>query len=144
MEHGRHYKIIENLVAHGRHCLPSSPKFSMTLYCLPCFFTNDVIDLLPYQLQNYQMFYSARWQNVIPARSLWHQCDVIVAMMIDHDAVMTSFVKEHGRQCMPCSIQFSMTTETVSFFKENLRFSQTNNFLKSFNSCFISSRSLNR
>ena len=25
------YKVIENLVEHGRHCLPCSTKFSMTL-----------------------------------------------------------------------------------------------------------------
>ena len=31
----------------GRHCLPCSTKFSRTLYCLPCFYANDVIDLLP-------------------------------------------------------------------------------------------------
>ena len=31
-------------------------KFSMTLYCLPCFYNSDIIDLLPQQLRNYQMF----------------------------------------------------------------------------------------
>ena len=41
------YKVIENLVEHGRYCLPCSTKFSMTLYCLTCFYTNSVIDLLP-------------------------------------------------------------------------------------------------
>ena len=33
------YKVNENLVEHA--------KFSMILYCLPCFYSNDVIDLLP-------------------------------------------------------------------------------------------------
>ena len=37
------YKVIENMMEY----LPCSTKFSMTLYWLPCFYTNDVIDLLP-------------------------------------------------------------------------------------------------
>ena len=43
------YKVIENLVEHGRHfvCLSFSTKFSETLYCLPCLYTNDIINLLP-------------------------------------------------------------------------------------------------
>ena len=41
------HKVIENLVEHGRQCLSCSTKFSMTLYCLPCFYTYEVIDLLP-------------------------------------------------------------------------------------------------
>ena len=40
------YKVIENSVEYGWHCLPCSTNFSMTLYCLPYFYTNDVINLL--------------------------------------------------------------------------------------------------
>ena len=39
------YKVTENSVEYGRHCLPCSTKFSMILYNLPCFYTNDVTDL---------------------------------------------------------------------------------------------------
>ena len=35
-------KVIEKLVGHGQHCLP-------------CSYTNDIMDLLPQQLRNYQM-----------------------------------------------------------------------------------------
>ena len=38
------YKVIENLV---EFCLPCFTIFSMKLYCLPCIYTNDIIDLLP-------------------------------------------------------------------------------------------------
>ena len=31
LKHGRQYKVIENLVEHGRQCLPCATKFSMTL-----------------------------------------------------------------------------------------------------------------
>ena len=31
------YKVIENLVEHGRRCLSCSTKISMTLFCVPCF-----------------------------------------------------------------------------------------------------------
>ena len=38
-------------------------------------------------------------------------------------------VIENGRQCMPCSTEFSMTLETVFFsLNINFRFSQSNNF----------------
>ena len=39
------YEVIENLVEQGRYCLTSSNKFSMTLYCLSCFYANEVIDV---------------------------------------------------------------------------------------------------
>ena len=47
---------------------------------------------------------------------------LLVTMETD---VMTSFVLEHGRQCMPCSVSFSMTlqmeilsTGTSDFLKQ--------------------------
>ena len=41
---------------------------------------------------------------------------------------MTSFVREHGRQCMPCSARFSMTPQTGILSIE------TSDFLKHFES----------
>ena len=49
---------------------------------------------------------------------------------------MMSFVQEHGRQCMPCSTNFSVTLETVFVFffpTETSDFLKQIIFLKSFN-----------
>ena len=55
-------------------------------FILSAMLLHPAIDLLPYQLRNYQMFYKAPWQNVVQWTSLWpslwHQCDGIVSMMI--------------------------------------------------------------
>ena len=47
---------------------------------------------------------------------------------------MMSLVKEHGRQCMPCSTQFSVTLQTENLLTEISDFLKQIIFLRSFNS----------
>ena len=49
---------------------------------------------------------------------------------------MTSFVKEQGRKCMPCSINFSMTLQNEILSTETLVFLKQIIILKSFNFIF--------
>ena len=64
--------------------------------------------------------------------SLKHQHELLVALV----TYVTSIVPEHGRQCMPCSANLSMTLQTDIVSTETSYFLKQIIFLKSFNYVF--------
>ena len=75
------------------YCLPCSIKFSMTLYCLPGFYMNDVIDMLPQQLRNCQCFTKPLGRM----SSRWHNFNISLTNSCYDDKSMMSLIQEHGR-----------------------------------------------
>ena len=70
------------------------------------------------------------WRNWAFAKN-WNQYDVIAATVTE---LWLHLYKEHGRQCMPCSINFSVTLQTEILFTVTSDFLKQMIILKSFNS----------